>query len=75
MLEQTARQLRPAVLEERADLIRFRVVENDRDPASMILLTGLKCLSVQVTSARPNELTHSRAHTRLSPAILFLSLL
>jgi hypothetical protein len=41
---ETSRQLRPAVLEERADLIRFRVVENDRDPASMILLTGLKCL-------------------------------
>lgn len=44
LLVQTSRQLRPAVLEERSDLIRFRVVENDRDPASMILLTGLKCL-------------------------------
>lgn len=38
--------MRPAALEESKDIIRFTVVKNDGRPASMILLTGLKCLWV-----------------------------
>ncbi|KAL7414912.1 hypothetical protein BDY24DRAFT_385012 [Mrakia frigida] len=68
--KETSRQLRPAVLEERADLIRFRVVENDRDPASMILLTGLKCLFQKQLPMMPKEyiarLVYDRNHRSLA---------
>lgn len=43
-LRQEQRQLRPAALEELNRIIRFPVIKNDDEPASMILLTGLKCL-------------------------------
>lgn len=41
---QEKRQLKPAALEELNRIIRFPVIKNDNEPASMILLTGLKCL-------------------------------
>ncbi|KAI7375810.1 hypothetical protein KC336_g19935, partial [Hortaea werneckii] len=34
---------KPAVLEERNGDISFQVVNNDNQPRSMIILTGLKC--------------------------------
>ena len=43
---QEKRQLKPAALEELNRIIRFPVIKNDNEPASMILLTGLKCLCV-----------------------------
>lgn len=44
---QEKRQLKPAALEELNRIIRFPVIKNDNEPASMILLTGLKCLCVR----------------------------
>ncbi len=46
---------RPAVIEERAQLIQFRVVENDGRPESMILLTGLKNIFQRQLPKMPRE--------------------
>ncbi|KDN38459.1 Bromodomain-domain-containing protein [Tilletiaria anomala UBC 951] len=46
---------RPAVIEERAGLIQFRVVRNDDKPESMILLTGLKNIFQRQLPKMPRE--------------------
>ncbi|PWN46396.1 Bromodomain-domain-containing protein [Ceraceosorus guamensis] len=49
------RKERPAVIEERAGLIQFRVVENDGRPESMIILTGLKNIFQRQLPKMPRE--------------------
>ncbi|KAK0533952.1 histone acetyltransferase [Tilletia horrida] len=46
---------RPAVLEERAGLIEFRVVSNDGTPESLIILTGLKNIFQRQLPKMPRE--------------------
>ncbi|KAL9940700.1 hypothetical protein V8E36_000188 [Tilletia maclaganii] len=46
---------RPAVLEERAGLIEFRVVSNDNTPESLIILTGLKNIFQRQLPKMPRE--------------------
>ncbi|KAK0568064.1 histone acetyltransferase [Tilletia horrida] len=46
---------RPAVLEERAGLIQFRVVSNDGTPESLIILTGLKNIFQRQLPKMPRE--------------------
>ncbi|SNX84739.1 Histone acetyltransferase [Melanopsichium pennsylvanicum] len=46
---------RPAVIEERTGLIQFRVVTNDDDHESMILLTGLKNIFQRQLPKMPRE--------------------
>ncbi|KAE8249841.1 hypothetical protein A4X13_0g5056 [Tilletia indica] len=46
---------RPAVLEERAGLIEFRVVSNDDTPESLIILTGLKNIFQRQLPKMPRE--------------------
>ncbi|KAL9932327.1 hypothetical protein V8E36_008806 [Tilletia maclaganii] len=45
----------PAVLEERAGLIEFRVVSNDNTPESLIILTGLKNIFQRQLPKMPGE--------------------
>lgn len=49
------RRERPAITEERAGVIRFRAVENDGSPESMILLTGLKNIFQRQLPKMPRE--------------------
>ncbi len=49
------RKERPAVIEERTGLIQFRVVSNDDDHESMILLTGLKNIFQRQLPKMPRE--------------------
>ncbi|CDZ97028.1 histone acetyltransferase [Phaffia rhodozyma] len=68
--KEATRQLRPAALEEFKDIIRFTVVKNDGLPASMILLTGLKCLFQKQLPMMPKEyiarLVYDRNHRSLA---------
>ncbi|KAI0481475.1 histone acetyltransferase GCN5-like protein [Xylaria cf. heliscus] len=63
---------KPAVLEERNGEIEFRVVNNDGDRESMIILTGLKCLFQKQLPKMPKDyiarLVYDRTH--LSIAII-----
>ncbi|KAJ5096645.1 histone acetyltransferase [Penicillium angulare] len=67
---------KPAVLEERNGDIEFRVVNNDGDTESVIILTGLKCLFQKQLPKMPKDyiarLVYDRAH--LSLAIVKLPL-
>lgn len=58
--------IKPAVLEERANVIRFMVVTNDGTPDSMIVLTGLKSIFQRQLPKMPREyiarLVFSRDH-------------
>lgn len=58
--------IKPAVLEERANFIRFMVVTNDGTPDSMIVLTGLKSIFQRQLPKMPREyiarLVFSRDH-------------
>ncbi|KAF7547165.1 hypothetical protein G7Z17_g7913 [Cylindrodendrum hubeiense] len=67
---------KPAVLEERNGEIQFRVVNNDRAPESMIVLTGLKCLFQKQLPKMPKDyiarLVYDRNH--LSIAIVKMPL-
>ncbi|GAA5909237.1 bromodomain-containing protein [Sporobolomyces salmoneus] len=60
------RKERPAIAEERAGVIRFVVVTNDTNPASMIILTGLKNIFQKQLPKMPREyiarLVFDRAH-------------
>ncbi|KAM0789563.1 histone acetyltransferase [Microbotryomycetes sp. NB124-2] len=57
---------RPAIAEERAGIIQFRVVTNDGHPDSMIILTGLKNVFQKQLPKMPREyiarLVFDRAH-------------
>lgn len=55
MQPEPPRKERPAVIEERAGLIQFRVVENDGQPESMIVLTGLKNIFQRQLPKMPRE--------------------
>ena len=55
MQPEPPRKERPAVIEERAGLIQFRVVENDGQPESMIVLTGLKNIFQRQLPMMPRE--------------------
>ncbi|GAA5835120.1 hypothetical protein JCM11251_000168 [Rhodosporidiobolus azoricus] len=60
------RKERPAIAEERANIIRFVVVTNDASPESMIILTGLKNIFQKQLPKMPREyiarLVFDRAH-------------
>jgi histone acetyltransferase len=49
------KQERPAVVEERSGLIEFRVVTNDGEHGSMVLLTGLKNIFQRQLPKMPRE--------------------
>lgn len=49
------RRERPALAEERADIIRFSVVTNDGSPSSLIILTGLKNIFQKQLPKMPRE--------------------
>ncbi len=49
------RRERPAITEERDRIIQFRVVTNDGDPASLIILTGLKNIFQKQLPKMPRE--------------------
>ncbi|KAN0064561.1 histone acetyltransferase [Thecaphora frezii] len=61
---------RPAVIEERTGLIQFRVVTNDGNPESMILLMGLKNIFQRQLPKMPREyitrLVFDRNHQSLA---------
>ncbi|SGY99995.1 BQ5605_C034g11320 [Microbotryum silenes-dioicae] len=61
---------RPALAEERANVIQFRVVTNDCKPDSMIILTGLKNVFQKQLPKMPREyiarLVFDRAHWSLA---------
>ncbi|KAH9904222.1 histone acetyltransferase GCN5-like protein [Xylariomycetidae sp. FL2044] len=61
---------RPAVLEERAGEIEFRVVNNDGTPQNMIILTGLKNLFQKQLPKMPKDyiarLVYDRTHLSLA---------
>ncbi|GAA5901983.1 hypothetical protein JCM6882_000159 [Rhodosporidiobolus microsporus] len=60
------RKERPAIAEERDNIIRFVVVTNDASPESMIILTGLKNIFQKQLPKMPREyiarLVFDRAH-------------
>lgn len=64
------RKERPAVIEERTGLIQFRVVTNDGNPESMILLMGLKNIFQRQLPKMPREyitrLVFDRNHQSLA---------
>ena len=63
---------KPAVTEERLGDISFQVVNNDNEPRSMIILTGLKCIFQKQLPKMPKDyiarLVYDRTH--LSMAIV-----
>ncbi|KAK6338678.1 histone acetyltransferase [Orbilia brochopaga] len=63
---------KPAVIEERTGAIEFRVVANDNQRESMIILTGLKCIFQKQLPKMPRDyiarLVYDRTH--LSMAIV-----
>lgn len=60
----------PAVLEERAGDIQFRVVNNDGDKDSFIILTGLKCIFQKQLPKMPKDyiarLVYDRTHLSIA---------
>ncbi|KUI57142.1 Histone acetyltransferase GCN5 [Cytospora mali] len=61
---------KPAVLEERAGDIQFRVVNNDGDKDSFIILTGLKCIFQKQLPKMPKDyiarLVYDRTHLSIA---------
>lgn len=62
--------LQPAVLEERRGDIEFRVVNNDGDRDSFVILTGLKCIFQKQLPKMPKDyiarLVYDRAHLSIA---------
>jgi len=62
--------LKPAVVEERNGEIEFRVVNNDGQRESMIILTGLKCLFQKQLPKMPKDyiarLVYDRTHLSIA---------
>lgn len=61
---------KPAVIEERAGDIEFRVVNNDNTRESLIILTGLKCIFQKQLPKMPKEyiarLVYDRTHLSIA---------
>lgn len=61
---------RPAVTEERNGDISFRVVNNDGQPSSLIILTGLKCIFQKQLPKMPKDyiarLVYDRTHMSIA---------
>ncbi|KAI1077349.1 hypothetical protein F5B20DRAFT_572297 [Whalleya microplaca] len=61
---------KPAVLEERTGEIEFRVVNNDNDRESLIILTGLKCIFQKQLPKMPKDyiarLVYDRTHLSIA---------
>jgi histone acetyltransferase len=61
---------KPAVLEERNGDISFQVVNNDGEPRSMIILTGLKCIFQKQLPKMPKDyiarLVYDRTHLSIA---------
>ncbi|KAI7301283.1 histone acetyltransferase, partial [Hortaea werneckii] len=61
---------KPAVLEERNGDISFQVVNNDNQPRSMIILTGLKCIFQKQLPKMPKDyiarLVYDRTHLSIA---------
>ncbi|KAI0007611.1 hypothetical protein F4779DRAFT_591138 [Xylariaceae sp. FL0662B] len=61
---------KPAVLEERSGEIEFRVVNNDNDRESLIILTGLKCIFQKQLPKMPKDyiarLVYDRTHLSIA---------
>lgn len=64
------RKVRPALIEERNNIIRFTTVTNDGNPSSLILLTGLKNIFQKQLPKMPREyiarLVYDRNHYSLA---------
>ena len=65
-----AKPKQPAVIEERNHEIEFRVVNNDGEPNSSIILTGLKCIFQKQLPKMPKDyiarLVYDRTHVSLA---------
>ncbi|KAK4041549.1 histone acetyltransferase [Parachaetomium inaequale] len=61
---------KPAVIEERNGEIEFRVVNNDNDRESLIILTGLKCIFQKQLPKMPKDyiarLVYDRTHLSIA---------
>ncbi|KAK6539308.1 histone acetyltransferase [Orbilia ellipsospora] len=61
---------KPAVIEERTGAIEFRVVANDNQRESMIILTGLKCIFQKQLPKMPRDyiarLVYDRTHLSIA---------
>ena len=61
---------KPAVIEERNGYISFRVVNNDGQPSSLIILTGLKCIFQKQLPKMPKDyiarLVYDRTHLSIA---------
>ncbi|KAJ3566850.1 hypothetical protein NPX13_g6981 [Xylaria arbuscula] len=61
---------KPAVIEERTGEIEFRVVNNDNDRESLIILTGLKCIFQKQLPKMPKDyiarLVYDRTHLSIA---------
>ncbi|KAK4147467.1 histone acetyltransferase [Dichotomopilus funicola] len=70
VLERVPFPEKPAVLEERNGEIQFRVVNNDGERHSMIILTGLKCLFQKQLPKMPKDyiarLVYDRTHLSIA---------
>ncbi|KAK4155557.1 histone acetyltransferase GCN5 [Chaetomidium leptoderma] len=62
--------VQPAVIEERNGEIEFRVVNNDNDRESLIILTGLKCIFQKQLPKMPKDyiarLVYDRTHLSIA---------
>ncbi|KAL5346256.1 histone acetyltransferase [Pseudogymnoascus australis] len=65
-----ANTLKPAVIEERNGEIEFRVVNNDNQRESLIILTGLKCIFQKQLPKMPKDyiarLVYDRTHLSIA---------
>ena len=61
---------KPAVIEERTGEIEFRVVNNDNERESLIVLTGLKCIFQKQLPKMPKDyiarLVYDRTHLSIA---------
>jgi histone acetyltransferase len=61
---------KPAAIEERNGVIEFRVVNNDNNPDSTIILTGLKCIFQKQLPKMPKDyiarLVYDRTHLSIA---------
>ena len=66
----SANTLQPAVLEERNGEIEFRVVNNDNERESLIIMTGLKCIFQKQLPKMPKDyiarLVYDRTHLSIA---------
>ncbi|KAL7620374.1 histone acetyltransferase [Parahypoxylon ruwenzoriense] len=64
------KDLKPAVIEERNGEIEFRVVNNDNERESLIILTGLKCIFQKQLPKMPKDyiarLVYDRTHLSIA---------